>query len=370
MRPTSRLGGLDASRGCAAVAVMLSHYPLSLFGQRWFPTADLAVDLFYCLSGVVLWLHFAPRLAQGMGPKRFMLERLIRVYPLYLVALSLGALAIWVEQQAHVARIDLAEAFWHALLLWPYQGHSDLLLGKHVLHDEIFPLNGVCWSLYFELIAGCSLFLWRHIRSWRGMVVPLLILMFLWTRWSAWTQTPMAGGWDWSNAHMGLPRALFSFGMGVMICRLWQAGATPAWLRRGVPQVGMVALMALLMWTPYQWFRHSGHLVTLATLLIIPTLVLLNMHTPESSSRPFAWLGNISYPIYLLHVPVYLLIEQLGHLALGVPYGAWGTVALAVASTALLSRWLLPHVDLPARNWLKRTLLKPDNSSQQMSRTE
>nr|WP_315200037.1 hypothetical protein [uncultured Aquabacterium sp.] len=41
-----------------------------------------------------------------------------------------------------------------------------------------------------------------------------------------------------------------------------------------------------------------------------------------------------------------------------------------MTSTVLLSRWLLPHVDLPARNWLKRTLLKPGNSSQQMSRTE
>lgn len=358
MRPFTRLHGLDATRGCAAVAVMLSHYPLSLFGQRWFPTADLAVDLFYCLSGVVLWLHFSPRLNQGMGPGRFLLERLIRVYPLYLVALGLGALAIWLELRAHVAHIDLAKAIWQGLLLWPYQGHSDLLLGRHVIHDEIFPLNGVCWSLFFELIAGFSLFLWRHVKSWKGMVLPLLVLMFLWTRWSAWTQTPMAGGWEWGNVHMGLPRALFSFGMGVMLCRLWQAGATPRWLTRGVPQAGMVILMTLLLWTPYQWFRHSGHLVTPATLLVIPTLVLLNMHTSASSTRPFTWLGEISYPIYLLHVPTYLLIEQLGRLTLGAPQGALATVILAVASTLLLSRWLLPRIDLPMRTWLKRTLLR------------
>lgn len=360
-QPTSRRHSLDALRGFAALAVMLSHYPLTLFGQRWFPTADLAVDLFYCLSGVVLWMHFGPKLSQGMGLRQLMAERLIRVYPLYFIGLVLGLVATALAVHQPGGHIDLGNAFWRGLLLWPVAQHSDVNLGGHLLHDEVFPLNPPCWSLFFELLAGASLVLWRRLPGWKAMVLPLLLLLAVWAKWSSFTATAMASGWSVDTVHMGAPRALFSFGMGVMLCRCWQAGDTPHWMRRGLAPSTAIVAMGLLMWTPYSWFRMSSHLVVPATALLIPLLVGLVMQRSALRSPTLQWLGQISYPIYVLHTPLYLLIEFIAQQA-GQHAGSPWITCLSVAGTLLAAHLVQHHVDAPVRRWLKLARRRPQAS--------
>jgi hypothetical protein len=92
---------LDGMRGIAALAVVTRHAPLyfesvSIFVQSPMAKAPiavgpffesyLAVDFFFALSGFVLAHAYGHRLATGMSPGRFMAIRLIRLYPLYVVA--------------------------------------------------------------------------------------------------------------------------------------------------------------------------------------------------------------------------------------------------------------------------------------------
>jgi peptidoglycan/LPS O-acetylase OafA/YrhL len=73
---------LDGLRGVAAIAIVFFHLALirgDLPGEGY-----LAVDFFFVLSGFVLAHAYGSRLQQGsMSFGRFVLIRMIRLYPLY-----------------------------------------------------------------------------------------------------------------------------------------------------------------------------------------------------------------------------------------------------------------------------------------------
>jgi peptidoglycan/LPS O-acetylase OafA/YrhL len=83
---------LDGMRGVAAIAVVMFH-AASFFGALRPPSAYLAVDFFFALSGFVLGYAYDRRLAGGMSAVNFMLRRLIRLYPLYIAGTCLTFVA-------------------------------------------------------------------------------------------------------------------------------------------------------------------------------------------------------------------------------------------------------------------------------------
>lgn len=91
---------LDGLRGVAAGTVLIYHFP-SLWSPASAPSAYLAVDLFFLMSGFVIEHAYGQRLATGLGVRRFLLLRLIRLYPLYLVGTGITALAIAGAMLAH-----------------------------------------------------------------------------------------------------------------------------------------------------------------------------------------------------------------------------------------------------------------------------
>jgi peptidoglycan/LPS O-acetylase OafA/YrhL len=113
---------LDALRGVAAAAVVTVHAPLffhSVATPGSVPDASghapmtgplfeayLAVDFFFLLSGFVLAHAYGEKLNDGMTSCQFMRCRLIRLYPLYLLALVIvhGRLRIFVRSPLLLVR--------------------------------------------------------------------------------------------------------------------------------------------------------------------------------------------------------------------------------------------------------------------------
>lgn len=83
---------LDGLRGVAAIAVVILHSisPLDL-EKNYIPHAHLAVYFFFALSGFVIAHAYESRI-QKIGPAKFMVLRLIRLYPLLFVGITLGLL--------------------------------------------------------------------------------------------------------------------------------------------------------------------------------------------------------------------------------------------------------------------------------------
>src|ERR1700676_365401 len=77
----------DALRGVAALAVVVFHIP-ELFGLPVQKSSSLAVDLFFILSGFVVEHAYGEHLRHEMTFSRFMLVRMIRLYPLYVIGLT------------------------------------------------------------------------------------------------------------------------------------------------------------------------------------------------------------------------------------------------------------------------------------------
>src|SRR5882762_11377334 len=86
---------LDALRGAAALCVVVYHYVGILYNHKWEwpPSAFLAVDFFFLLSGFVIMHAYARRLAAGMPTQQFFMVRLIRLYPLYFLGTTIPIIA-------------------------------------------------------------------------------------------------------------------------------------------------------------------------------------------------------------------------------------------------------------------------------------
>ena len=342
---------LDGLRGIAALAVAARHAP---FQWRFaFPGAlyesYLAVDFFFVLSGFVLAYAYGDRLRDGMSTRQFMATRLIRLYPLYLLALifSLTLTAIQLLfGKGGDARIFLNAPF--AFLFMPSPFNA----------AELFPINFPAWSLFFELVANFAFALLAARLSTRSLVAivsaaALTLLLAVSCGWLGFGtgHGAMDAGPVWRSFGAGFVRVGYSFFAGVLAFRIWQYRPLGA----RVPSLVTIVIlcMILLAWPP---FKLQAAFDLLATLLVFPALVLLGANcTPTARMvRWFTWLGSVSYGVYVLQVPLYPFIERrLAKVHVGVSWlqGA-ACFALVVAVAAIADEYF----DRPVRRALTRRL--------------
>ena len=127
----------------------------------------------------------------------------------------------------------------------------------------------------------------------------------------------------------GLARVAFSFFAGVLAYRLWTAAPAKIALP---PVVLAAALCAVLASFPPAKYQPAFDLA--ATLLVFPVLVFLGAASKpgKHGARLFAWLGGISYAVYVLQAPVFSYARAFA-LAVG---GDFGRVSLFRATAGLV----------------------------------
>ena len=337
---------LDGLRGVAAIAVAFRHIPDNAVAA-WTPESYLAVDLFFVLSGFVLAHAYGARLAAGMTIGRFAVVRLIRLYPLYLVAslitLALVLVPAW-PRHYHPPPRSLRTVVL-ALLFVPTVAPGEQI--------GLYPLVGPAWSLFFEFAVNLAFAaIATRLDARRLALIVAGGAVFLVATTAHFGSLDV--GWSQSNAWGGFGRVGFAFFAGVAAHRLWAAGALP-WLRlpAWLAAVAVVAMFHVEPRAPAAWD-------TLLVLGAMPALVLASARAapPPWLARPFALLGLASYAVYVLTNPVDQWVETL------LPWrevdrfaglGTAGAVALVAAIVALalaLDRW----VDVPVRAALGRAL--------------
>jgi len=342
----TRFHTLDGLRGLAAIAVLVSHIAPSICTftvlRNWY-----AVDLFFMISGFVLCRTYEPRFASGLTPRRFMLQRYIRLYPLFALGVMVGLLADVIGILAHQSSLDgpqRATALMTGLAILP----SPTMQAT----PEIMPLNAVGWSLFFELVANAA-----YSVLWPRLSKRALLLIVVATGgdllWLAHHGVSF-GGTSWSSFLAGFPRVFFSFFTGVLIARMMgepTARSWSAWLP--------MPLLVVLLFTP--WEDKDVRDVTIMMLAFPPLLVLAAAIQPRRPSL-FALAGRLSYPIYAIHFPLYLCLTRALALV-GKPPEAiapWGGLGFLLGVLVLgsvldgydarLRRWLLTRVSaLPRR---------------------
>lgn len=331
--------GLTGLRGVDALWVLLYHLTLS----RDIPVlehGDLGVDVFFILSGYVLCLVYADRLALTdlRAYLQFLRARVARIYPLHFLSLALLAVIVLAAPGFTDRYPLISERFG----VGPFV--ASLLLIQNWGHWLPTCWNTPAWSLSAEWFAylGFPLFLALSQR-WRlpgqAIVLAVACLVIL-------VATLLAKGLT-APTVIGTPgmlRMACEFMCGCLIYRAIRLGLPrlPGWVDAGASILLIVALSA-----------PSATMLALPAFALLITLAAQNAGPVAwlTSSKPIVWLGEISYSIYLLHWIVLQISNWYldGSALSPLRQVAWDcSLIIAIFALSVLS---YKYVERPVRTW-------------------
>lgn len=359
---------LDGLRGVAALLVIWYHvfeaFATSPLDQG-FNHGYLAVDFFFVLSGFVVGYAYDDRWKR-MRMRDFFKRRLIRLHPMVVMGALLGAVTFvvqgcvkWDGTPVPLSHVMLAMLL--GLFLIPaLPGSAPEVRGN----GEMFPLNGPSWSLFFEYIGNLLYALFLHRLSTRSLAVLVAVAGAGLASFALFNLSGFGHlGVGWSlldyNLPGGLLRMTFSFSAGLLMSRVFR----PVHIRGAFwwCSLGVTVLLCIPHLGADGTLWRNGLYDSLCTLFFFPLLVWLGASgrtTDRGSTRICKFLGDISYPLYIIHYPfMYLFYAWVWREGLSFSQ-AW-PLAVAVFLGSILLAWLcLKLYDEPVRRWLGRKFLE------------
>jgi peptidoglycan/LPS O-acetylase OafA/YrhL len=149
---------LDGLRGLAAVIVVMFHILETFTGgdhsKQIINHGYLAVDFFFVLSGFVIGYAYDDRWGK-MTLKGFFKRRLIRLHPMIIIGMIIGAITFYFQDSSFFPGIHTVP-FWKMIVVL-FIGFTLIPVSKSLDirgWTEMHPLNGPAWSLFFEYIAN------------------------------------------------------------------------------------------------------------------------------------------------------------------------------------------------------------------------
>lgn len=333
-----RLQRLDGLRGVAACVVAFGYHMAFAYETRdiidwsalpgvghllaWTYTWGWAfVDLFFLISGYIFAHVYLQndRLQAPGALKDFAVARFARLYPLHLMMLLVCA-----------------------ALFWGAPGNNLLTFGSHLVMMQAFAppismtFNWPSWSIsievvcYFLFAVGAAGGRARMMRLTVTAVLTGGLLIAVLSK----PGIPLASDL--------LSRGFLGFFTGQL---LWhyraQTARVPSWALCAVLIGGL-----LLMGGPYSALLPFG-------LLVWPATLILALRLPLLESRVMLWLGDRSYAIYLIHMPLLLaLVAYTGPLAGGAGFILAANlvfIAIVLVLSDLSFRW----IEHPARRGIR-----------------
>jgi peptidoglycan/LPS O-acetylase OafA/YrhL len=350
VEPRSDLPALTGIRGLAAWFVVLYHIRVGLWphlppeAYRLLSKGYLAVDLFFMLSGFVLWLNYSDRLrGEGLAAvPKYLARRVARIWPLHLFILALTA--AYAALVAATGELNTVHYPWQELPLHVLLVHNWGFTDTLAWNDPSWSISGeaAAYLLFPLIVMGAD---WRRLSpAWA--IAALLLLALLLCAMMGWNGATIL---DRDIPRFGLLRATIEFTMGTILCALWRHWCARPGLTAAL--AGGLAAAALVLGFA------AGAPETLVVPLFLAGLLLAAALTADRpgnplAARPIVYLGEISYSTYLVHFLLYILfkiafVEDAGN----VPPALAGLFLLL---TFLASVALYHGIERPAQRWLNR----------------
>jgi peptidoglycan/LPS O-acetylase OafA/YrhL len=361
---------LDGLRGVAALLVVWYHIfeGYAFAGGTMITTVNhgyLAVDFFFMLSGFVVSYAYDDRLGKSLTLKNFFKRRLIRLHPMVVMGAIVGLIAYciqgcvqWDGTQVSVTNI-LISLLLGMLLIPVFPGAAHDVRGN----GEMFPLNGPGWSLFFEYIGNILYALF--IRRFSNKVL-IFWTIFTGVGLGIFSIFDVAGygsigiGWtmDAVNFFGGLFRMIFPFSMGMLLARNFR----PLKIKGAFWICSLI--LAVLFHVPYiegTSFHFNGLFEFITIAGIFPVVLLLGASgttTDKITAKISKFLGEISFPLYMVHYPVmYLFYAWLIDKKLYTLGETWQIALLVIAGSVMLAYLCLKLYDEPVRKWLGKKFI-------------
>ncbi|MCM1141775.1 MAG: acyltransferase [Muribaculum sp.] len=372
---------LDGLRGVAAMFVVLFHI-LETYskGPAYHPLNHgyLGVDFFFVLSGFVIGYAYDDRW-DHMTTWDFFKRRIVRLHPLVILGCLFGLFMFYFTDTPMFPLVNetpvwkllimslLAFLMIPALTQWDIRGWN-----------ETNALNNPTWSLMWEYIANILYALF--IRKFSTKMLIFLIFVFallnvnltmnldffgVWDERTAEAYT-VIGGWSVTPDHIviGATRLLYPFFIGLLLSRIGKHIK----IRAGFWVCSL--LVAGVMWMPRiggeaaPWM--NGIYETIAILFILPLIVNIGAGSQVSGRNSIWWckfLGEISYPLYIMHYPfIYLQLKWASEHS-DSPLSMHIFVGISVFMLAIgVAYASLKVYDIPVREWLSNKYLRRKGS--------
>lgn len=327
---------LDGQRGVAALLVLLGHASFIEFGGegQWVERSMMAVTFFFMLSGLVVASAYQRRMETGMTFKDFMIRRVIRLYPLMTVGTLAGA--------AWFAAFD--PAFWLDAKWLPITALN--LAGLPSMQAAYsfgrFPLNPPAWSLFYEMAAYAA---YAAVIA-RLSVRPLIgVTVFS-------VMAYMVADWHYASAlplHGGALNVAASFCLGVLVWRLRPDLLVP---KASLPSWVLALALCAICLCPIEATPLVDYL---GLLVVFPGILIAGLHRgPGTATRFERIIGDLSFPVYIIHWPILLAAHRFISPVYGPLVGMAFAIMIAIATAWLLLRFY----DEPVRAWLSSLVVR------------
>jgi peptidoglycan/LPS O-acetylase OafA/YrhL len=345
------LPSLTRLRFFAALWVVFYHWrePWSVDVDSvtaFFEMGRFGVDLFFILSGFVLaHVYFAACEEGRFDFSRFILARFARIYPLHVAMIALLALA----------------ALGAGIMGVPFSPQdfplADLPANLLMVHAWGFApnpgWNGPSWSISAEWFAYLAFpaYLMIAVALAKRPVILAGIAVASFLLFDQVHQVLFGESLPMATERFGVLRIIPEFLIGIAIYRLgcrFTLGRN--WALAGFALSLVVYLMSA------HWARDDQIIALLGAPLIY-TLAELDRHARRAPKRdPVRYLGEISYAIYMLHVPFFMIAFNLFQDVFGLIDETVSTVFLLAMLAAMLAassatyEWL----EKPSRHVIRR----------------
>jgi len=385
----ARFYELDILRGLAAFLVVVFHYkhfltedainfdydhlpfhtvlmPIYVYGLMF-------VEMFFSISGYVFfWLYSEAVSERRLGAQRFFIARFARLYPLFFVTF----IAVALMQLAFFGLYGQTYIYQHNT---PAQFVLNLFMVHQWLPHPEQTFNGPSWSLSVEVFLYILFFTLASKRLNHPVILAGL--------------AAVAVGFNMTHSIenvSGIARGVASFFLGGLAFHAVTALRQPGreiWHKR--VSLGLLWLLPCLwllsyvrsqtdLWNhvasglpdSFIWyaFSSSGFVYVVVPL----TLLLLGLRqgqwelkvlTPERLHR-LAWIGDISYSLYLIHFPLQIgIMILMAHYSFATRVAVFSSPLTLVAFLAVaagLARLSFTYFEMPMRervkSWLTRRL--------------
>ncbi len=356
---------LDGLRGVAALMVVAFHvFETFNGGNRLVQIINhgyLAVDFFFLLSGFVVAYAYDDRWGK-MTQWNFYKRRLIRLQPMVIVGSLIGA-ALFYFQSCDMFSLIAQTPVWKMLLVMLVGFTLIPLLPSMDIRgwQEMHPLNGPGWSLFYEYVANIMYVLVVRKFSKKALALFVLLTACLLVHYTlTGTQGDVIGGWAIDNIQLriGFTRMLYPFFAGVLLSRIgklihlkgafWICSAMIIFIF-SVPRIGG---------SEHLWM--NGLYESFCIILLFPLIVSIGAGgtiNGKYSIKACKFLGDISYPIYITHYPlIYTYVAWVTNNKVPIEKGIFMGLLLFFTSIVVAYACLKLY-DEPVRKWLQQRFL-------------
>ena len=332
-----RIRGLDALRGLAAVAVTFYHFTSTGY-DRLYPrddgiflylaVAQQGVSLFFMISGFVILMT----LDRTKTISDFAVSRVTRLYPTFWVSVLLTFAVV------QFCGLPGREASAVDLLV-------NLTMLQHLL--GFASVDGVYWTLHCELCfyVLMALIVAVGLRRHLPTVLVAIVLCDLIYR-SQEISICLPGSWRIRS----LPDNMHWFAIGVLFYEM-----RGGWKLRHLLMLAICLLAGCYVTyfgCPYHHGRPDPNWAQVACAMGCVALMFVatrhNMGLLTSSV--FVFMGTISYPLYLLHNNIGMVIIRAGYRQ---GLSERSSIAIALAATLILASIVTFTVERPATAFLR-----------------